>query len=126
MRAAAYTEMERYDLALRDYQTVLDLDPSLAVAKFNKAIIFILNEQYAEALEIMDGVSPEELPTPKDYHFYKSEALYFTDQKEEACIGYEKAAELGDDQAREIYLSYCIDNKEREKELEKRVIRMAF
>lgn len=126
MRAAAYTEMERYDLALRDYQTVLELDPTLSVAKFNTAIIFVLNEQYQEALEVLSEINPDDLPTPKDYYFYQGEALYFTDRKEEACEGYEKAAEMGDDEAREIYMSYCINNLEREKEQEKRVIRMAF
>jgi tetratricopeptide (TPR) repeat protein len=126
MRAAAYAEMEKYALALRDYQTALEIDPSLAVAKFNIAIIYVLDEQYNEALKLLDELNPEDLPTPGDYYFYKGEALYFSDRQEEACSQYEEAAERGDDEAREIYLSFCLNNKEREKKQEKRVIRMAF
>lgn len=126
MRAAAYVEMEKYDLALRDYQRVLELDPTLSVAKFNTAVIYIESEAYQKALEILAEVDYKDLPAAKDYYFYKGEALYFSGSKDEACSQYEQAAEMGDDESREIYLKYCLTEKEREKSQEKRVIRMAF
>jgi len=127
MRAAAYAEMEEYSLALRDYEKVLELDPNLAVAKYNMAVILIANEQYERGLSLLAEVKPEQLPTPRDFYYYQGEALYFSGKKEDSCELYAKAGEMGDSEAQEIYLKYCMNGEERqEKKPEKKVIRMAF
>lgn len=127
MRAAAYAEMEEYALALRDYEKVLELDPNLAVAKYNMAVILIASEQYERGLSLLDEVKPEQLPTPRDFYYYQGEALYFSGKQEDSCELYAKAGEMGDSEAQEIYTKHCMQGQERkEKQPEKKVIRMAF
>lgn len=126
MRAAAYAELENYGRALADYEQVLVLDPTLEVARFNAAVIRLQNREYEKAADLLEGIDPDELPEPRDYYYYNGEALYFAGRKEEACEYYLRAKELGDEESDKIYARYCVGKEEREEELEKRTIRMAF
>ncbi len=126
MRAAAYAELENYGRALADYEQVLALDPTLEVARFNAAVIRLQNREYDNAAELLEGINAEKLPVPSDYYYYQGEALYFAGRKEEACEYYLRAKELGDEESDKIYSKYCVGKEEREEELERRTIRMAF
>ncbi|MEM9051065.1 MAG: tetratricopeptide repeat protein [Bacteroidota bacterium] len=127
MRAAANAEMGNYDLALQDYENVLELDPNLELAKYNMAVILITNEEYDRGMKLLDEVTPQKLPNPKDFYYYQGEALYFSGKKEESCELYAKAGEMGDNEAQDIYTKFCLNGNERKEEKpEKRVIRMAF
>lgn len=126
MRAAAYAELEEYGKALGDYEKVLELDPDLEVARFNAAVIRLRDNQYAEASELLETIDASNLPQPRDLYFYRGEALYFSGQKEDACAAYERAKEMGDKEAEEIFLKYCVEKQERKEEPKTRTIRMAF
>lgn len=128
MRAAAHAEMGKYHMALRDYEAVLEIDPQLAVARFNIAVIMLHNDQYDKATELMAQVSAEDLPNPADYYFNLAEANYFGGDREAACELYRQAMELGDADSGQIYEKYCNRgaDQEKEEELRTRTIRMAF
>lgn len=129
MRAAAYAEMGKYHLALRDYEAVLEIDPALSVARFNIAVIMLHNDQYDEAAEMMAQVDADALPNPADYYFNLAEATYFGGDRENACGLYQQAMELGDAESKQIYQRYCNregDEEDEEELLRTRTIRMAF
>lgn len=126
MRAASYAEKEEVGKALADYEEVHKLDPSLNLVSFNMAVINLDNEQFEKALELFDEIDPSVLPKAVDYFFYKAEALYYSDQKEEACLLYGKAAKMGDTEAAEIHHRFCLNREERNKKREKTVIRASF
>lgn len=126
MRAAANAELENYWEAIRDYEQVLELDPNLESAKYNIAVIHLVNEQYDTANELLAEINPKLLPKAADFYFYQAEALYFSGNEEEACPLYKTAADYGDKESLEIYERYCLNKEEREALKEKRTIRMAF
>jgi len=127
MRAAANAEMGNYDLAFRDYEEVLELDPNLQLAKYNMAIILIINEEYEKGMSMLSEVAPEKLPDPKDFYYYQGEALYYSGKKDDSCQLYAKAGEMGDTEAMDIYTRFCLKGKDRKQEKpSKKVIRMAF
>jgi len=125
MRAASYSELQKYPEALRDYEAALAIDPTLEVASYNVAIIRLLNDEYAKSAEMLAAIDPSKLPKPADYHFYLGEALYFSGKKEDGCAEYEIARDMGDAESTAIYEKYCINKEEREA-LRTRTIRMAF
>jgi tetratricopeptide (TPR) repeat protein len=126
MRAASFAELGKYSEALQDYQAALDIDPTLTAAAYNIAIIYLQDEQYEKAAALLSEVDPTDLPSQSDYQFYLGEALYFSNQKEDACAAYTRAKELGDTEAADIYQRYCLTKEVREAPAEKRTIRMAF
>lgn len=130
MRAAAYAEMGKFHLAMRDYEAALEVDPSLAVARFNIGVILLQNDEYDKAIAMMEQVNAGDLPNAADYYFNLAEATYFGGDRETACDLYQEAMELGDQESTQIYQRYCNRDKngqdEGEEELRTRTIRMAF
>lgn len=126
MRAASLAELGKYEEALRDYQAALDIDPTLTTAAYNIAIIYLQNEAYEKAGNMLANLDPKALPDQRDYYFYLGEALYFSEKKDEACAAYLIAKDHGDTEAADIYQRYCITKEERKAPAQKRTIRMAF
>lgn len=126
MRAATHAELKNYKKALQDYNHVLELDPSLEVAKYNIGVIQLATEAYAEAEETFASLNPEKLPKAVDYYYYQAEALYFDGKTEEACPLYKKAADMGDSESEEIYRKYCLEKEKREDKPKTRTIRATF
>lgn len=127
MRAATYAELGNYRLALRDYDDVLRIDPSLEEAKYNIGVIQLLNQSYDEASKTFSSLNASEMPSTVDFYFYKAEALYFEGEKDEACELYKKAMGMGDSESAEIYQRYCINKEERKQTpTKKRTIKAAF
>jgi tetratricopeptide (TPR) repeat protein len=50
MRGVAYDELERYDLALQDFDSIIELDPSDAEAFLNRCITLVKQGHLAEAI----------------------------------------------------------------------------
>jgi len=113
MRAATYAELGNYSKALKDYEKVLAIDPNLSQAKYNIGVIQVATESYAAAARTFEELNPENLPKPIDFYFYQAESLYFAGEKDEACLLYEKAKNLGDTESAEIYEKYCVNKEER-------------
>lgn len=126
MRAASLAELGKYEEALRDYQAALDIDPTLTTAAYNIAIIYLQNEAYEKAGNMLAELDPKALPDLRDYYFYLGEALYFSEKKDDACAAYLVAKDHGDTEAADIYQRYCITKEERKAPAQKRTIRMAF
>lgn len=53
-----YSEMERYDEALRYLDKVLELDPEKIVIQFERGTILLCAGRYREALQALDEVGP--------------------------------------------------------------------
>ncbi len=127
MRAATYAELGNYSKALKDYEKVLEIDPNLSQAKYNIGVIQLATESYAAAAKTFEELKPEHLDKPIDFYFYQAESLYFAGEKEEACLLYEKAKDLGDAESAGIYQKYCLDKEERKEPAGKtRTIRATF
>lgn len=126
MRAATHGELRNYKDALQDYTRVLELDPSLEVAKYNMAVIQLAAENFDEASKTFSEIDPDKLPKPADFYYYQAEALYFDGKKEEAKTLYQKAAELGDTESAEIYAKYYVKKEPRSEKPQTRTIRATF
>jgi tetratricopeptide (TPR) repeat protein len=126
MRAASNAELGKYRDALRDYEAVLEIDPELAAAKYNMAVIYLQADQYSKAAEILENIDATKLDKPADYYYHIAEAQYFAGNKVDACANYAMAAELGDVESRENHLRYCVDKQEREAKRTTRTIRASF
>lgn len=126
MRAATHGELRNYKSALQDYSRVLEIDPSLEVAKFNMAVIQLAAESFSEASKSFSEIDPDKLPKPADFYYYKAEALYFDGKKDEASEFYQKAAELGDTESAEIYSKYYVKKEPRSEKPQTRTIRATF
>ncbi len=126
MRAATHGELRNYKNALQDYTRVLELDPSLEVAKYNMGVIQLAAESFEEASKTFSEIDPNKLPKPADFYYYKAEALYFDGKEEEASKLYQKAAELGDAESAEIYEKYYVKKEPRSEKPQTRTIRATF
>lgn len=126
MRAATHGELRNYKNALQDYALVLELDPSLEVAKYNMGVIQLAAESFDEASKTFSEIDPEKLPKPADFYYYQAEALYFDGKKDEASKLYQKAAELGDTESAEIYAKYYVKKEPRTEKPQTRTIRATF
>ncbi len=126
MRAASYAELDRPDLALRDYQAALDLDPKLETARYNIAVLHLREKDYGKAVSLLQKIDVDALSNTADYYFSLGEALFYVGESEASCEAYQEAMQLGDKESREIYKRYCLDKEEREAQEQTRTIRMAF
>ena len=107
LRGANYVEMGRMDLAEKDFEMCVELNPDFQRNVLNLAIINIENLQPEEALISLHDLHSEDEELMAEILYYKAEAHYALHNQEEACFLWQQAAELGDVYAEKNYTNVC-------------------
>ena len=82
-RANVYKMLNKYDLALMDYEKAISLDKNYTSPYLGKASLYVINSREDEALEILDTIIKKH-PKEASAYYYKGLALLFKKNKEQA------------------------------------------
>ncbi|MDA0973053.1 MAG: tetratricopeptide repeat protein [Bacteroidetes bacterium] len=107
--------------ASREFASVVDDLPN---SVYNLAVVSLESDDYDQAIAYFEQLEGMDFKLDKDFYFLKAEALYFEGDKQLACLEYEKAAELGDEEAADIYDNYCLKNKKKPTSKKREAIRI--
>ena len=97
-KAAGKAEMD-FDIMLRDYDYVLQLQPDFAYAAYNKANILCIQKNYTDAIAHYT-LAIEQHPDFAEAYFNRGLTYIYTEQTEKGIQDLSKAGELG------IYKAY--------------------
>jgi|GEM_PF-3974521 len=106
-RGTAYMMTKQYEKALQDFDRVIELDTSYpTIAYFNKGEVLKELKQYSAAVRCYDAVTQKD--TTDARAFFKKGLAYlalgFTDS---ACLSFQRASLLGDEDAKDSYKKSC-------------------
>jgi tetratricopeptide (TPR) repeat protein len=107
--------------ASREFASVIDDMPN---SVYNLAVVSLESNDYDQAIAYFEQLEGMDFKLDKDFYFLKAEALYFEGDKQLACLEYEKAANLGDEEAADIYDNYCLKNKKKPSSKKREAIRI--
>lgn len=98
-------ELEMYDEAMKDFNEAIDLDSAYYEAYFNRALIYDVKQMPKKAIaDLTTAISIN--PDFGDAYYNRGVYLLNTDRKK-ACADFEKAANLGIQEARATMQEYC-------------------
>ncbi|MDP4206416.1 MAG: tetratricopeptide repeat protein [Bacteroidota bacterium] len=100
------TKIQDYDLAISDYQKVLDLNPHFLFALFNRANIYCKTGEYKKAEEDYSRIIELE-PDFGEAYFNRGLVRIYLDEPEKGAMDLSKAGELGIQNAYNIIKRYC-------------------
>jgi len=123
MYGSAKSEMGHFREADKAFGAVLEELPS---AKYNLAVVRLEEEKYESAIELFNELEYSGWDESEDLFFFRAEAYYFINDKEEACKDYLIAKNLGDSEADDIYDSYCLKSKKKSTRKKREVQRIAL
>lgn len=105
-RASQYYLLNHYILALEDYRKAISLDPVEATDFFSAGICLNMIEEYEDAIGFFSVAAMLEPEEPAIYYnrgiSYSSAAMIA-----EACADWQKASDLGFEDARQLSDKYC-------------------
>lgn len=107
--------------ASREFASVIDDMPN---SVYNLAVVSLESNDYDQAIAYFEQLEGMDFNLDKDFYFLKAEALYFEGDKQLACLEYEKAANLGDEEAANIYDNYCLKNKKKPSSKKREALRI--
>ena len=107
-RGAAYARAGAGPYAIEDFNRALNIDPALAVAYFNKGVVFVHHEYWSEAIRNFNdaiAIDPDyaEAFTRRGLAKLNSSRHNF----KQACADFKKGLELGDEDAEKGIEEYC-------------------
>ncbi|NLZ92614.1 MAG: tetratricopeptide repeat protein [Firmicutes bacterium] len=88
-----YADKEEYELALIEFEKVIELDPDFAIAHFNLGAVYYNLKRYEECVREFEIVK-EEFPKDWEIYFYLGIAYRKLNDDEQALINLLKAAYL--------------------------------
>ncbi|MEO8588788.1 MAG: tetratricopeptide repeat protein [Flavobacteriales bacterium] len=92
---------------LVDIEEALRLNPNLPGARMSAAVLLFESERYEEAIVRFTEVIAQDDNDLVVAHYYRADCYYHLENKEMACIDWERSAELGDKDAQFIVRNYC-------------------
>lgn len=110
-RGAAKAELNNYEAGMDDFKVALEKEPELENGLFNIALSKLGMKQYEEAIKDLNQVILSDNKNLSRAFFYRAEAKYELKRKEEACEDWQKAANLGHEQALENASVFCGSNR---------------
>jgi tetratricopeptide (TPR) repeat protein len=110
-RGAAKGELNRYTEGMADFKVALEKDPELVDGQINLALSHLGMKEYEEAIKGFNQVITARDNNLGKAYFYRGEAKYELGKKEEACIDYNKALNLGYQTADINIKNLCGSNK---------------
>jgi tetratricopeptide (TPR) repeat protein len=115
-RGAAKAQLKSYEAGMQDFELAVKKDPGLKDVKLNIALVKLGMKKYEEAIKDLDKVIFEDEENISKAFYYRAEAKYKLFGKEKACEDWEKAANLGYEQAIETVNTFCgieVENKKK-------------
>lgn len=107
-RGAAYQKLQRFNEAMEDYSSAIDLNSTNPNVYMYRGVIYYSQTDYMEAISDFDQVI--EIDPQNPFAFYNRGMAYFKLQKfEEACDDFHKACELGNTSACRMIVNHCIE-----------------
>jgi len=122
-RGAAKAELKSYEAGMTDFEKALDMKPDLVNGRINIALSKLGMKKYEEAIVDLTKVIDMRDENLAKAYYYRGEAKYELDQKEDGCADWRRASNLGHEIATENVNSFCSDSKRRAK---KRDIEIVF
>ena len=95
-RANVYKMLNKYDLALIDYEKSISLDKNYISPYLGKASLFVITTKEDEAIEILNGIIKKHHKEASAY-YYKGLALFFKNDKEQALKNFTLAIKYAKD-----------------------------
>ena len=88
-----YADREQYELALKEFCRVIDLDPEFAVAQFNLGAVYYNLKEYKKSVDAFEAVK---VKFPKDWetYFFLGKGYKRLNNDEEALVNLLKASYL--------------------------------
>ncbi|NND94753.1 MAG: tetratricopeptide repeat protein [Flavobacteriales bacterium] len=123
MLGAAKSEMGHFKDAEKAFGSVIEKIPT---AKYNLAVVRLEEEKYESAIELFTDLETSGWTTYADLYFFRAEAYFYTNDKDNACKDYLKSKMLGDEEANDIYDSYCLKSKKKNARKKREVQRIAL
>lgn len=111
MLGAAKSEQGQNRDAEKAFSQVLE---ELPESRYNLAVVKLETEKFQEAIELFTELESSGWDDSADLYFFRAEAHFFIGDKHKACYDYKSAAKLEDEEARDIYDSYCLKNRKKE------------
>lgn len=110
-RGAAKGELDEFDAGMADFNKALALQPDLDNGYLNLALANLGLEKYQEAIEGFDKVIELRDQNLAKAYFYRGEALFELDKRDEACNDYNRAMNLGYEYAKIRQRNLCGSRK---------------
>ncbi|MCR3922536.1 MAG: tetratricopeptide repeat protein, partial [Firmicutes bacterium] len=88
-----YADKEEYELAKKEFNKVLELDPDFAIARFNMGAVCYNLRLYEESVIAFEA-SKDEFPKDWEIYFYLGKGYRKLDNDEEALVNFLKASYL--------------------------------
>lgn len=123
---AVYGEMGKPDLALENYGTAYELDPTFHRSMLNAAVLKMEYNDPDGALAILESLKTEQHDFGPELHYYLGEAKVMLHDKEGACDEWQTAAAIGDAEARVNYDRVCLGAKGEKVEKKNRLTKVSF
>jgi len=97
---------------------------SLPDAMYNLAVVNLESGNYHDAIDYFTRLSISGWESSADLFFFRAEAFVMKGDKRSACLDYKNASRLGDEEAAEIYDSYCLKSQKKAKRKRRDVVHM--
>lgn len=115
LMGANYSEMGKMNLAEEEFQTCRRLKPEYMQIDLNLAILALDDSNPDEAISILSRIAPDSDQLKAHVHFYLGEAYYALHDKDQSCLQWAAAAELGDSYGKKNYENICVKQNGRHK-----------
>ena len=107
-RGIVFDAIKEYKKAISDYTKATDLNPKYATAYYNRSNTYLDLNDYTNAIADLTKAIDCKTDEMYLYYFFRGNAYYETDKRQEACKDWEKAYKLGGmGDARELLNEYC-------------------
>lgn len=114
-RGAAKAELESYEAGMQDFQVALEKQPDLVNGRINIALSKLGMKKYEEAIEDLTKVIDLRDENLAKAYYYRGEAKYEINRKEDGCSDWRRASNLGHEQATENVNNFCSDGRKKGK-----------
>jgi tetratricopeptide (TPR) repeat protein len=105
LRAHTWLMQNKKPQALVDYNKAIELDANNEPALFNRGTIQFEQNKFEKAIE--DFNAAIKVKPTADAYYNRSKCYYKLNKKNESCADLQKAADLGDKQAKKDKVSFC-------------------
>lgn len=106
-RGGSKFALDDFDGAMEDYSKAIEIKPDFFEAYYNRAMIFDIKEDYEHS--IADYTTVIELqPAFVEAIYNRGVNYYMMKELDKACMDFQKAADLGDEDGKGAYQKYCL------------------
>lgn len=125
LAGALFYDVGRLKDAEKAFTTCLKIDPSHERAQLNLAMVMIDQLKYGKARDVLEGlINSDDDDLVAEVYYQRGVARYESRDRVGACEDWANAADLGDDDARNLIETACTGGKKRK--LDRKSVYVAF